>query len=99
MQQISAQSLRYSEWVVIQAHRKIQLYANTGDERGFYEVLKVVYSLSYQTLCWLWSVDGKELLTDKDSILNCWSEHFQTLFGASHTVKETVINKIPLSPV
>lgn len=41
------------------------------------------------------STDGQALFTDKASILNCWAEHFQTLFGNDRTVDNSVILQIP----
>lgn len=54
--------------------------ADTRDYRGFYETLRAVYSPSYQVQSRLRSADGRTMFTDKASILNRWSEHFQTLF-------------------
>lgn len=78
---------------------RTQLCADTGDYRGLYEALKAVYGPSYQILSPLRSADGKELLTEKDSILNRWSEHFYTLFNASRSVQEPAIDRIPQQPV
>lgn len=54
--------------------------ADTRDYRGFYETLRAVYGPSYQVQSRLRSADGQTMFTDKASILNRWSEHFQTLF-------------------
>ena len=75
-----------------------QMCADTGDQRGFYECLKSVYGPTHQIQSPLRSSDGKTLLTDKVSILNRWSEHFQTLFSANRSVHETAINQIPQQP-
>ncbi len=66
---------------------------------GFYEALKAVYGPSYQILSPLRSADEKELLTEKDSILNRWSEYFYTLFNASRSVQEPAIDRILQQPV
>ncbi len=87
-----------NEWWTNLAVRT-QLCADTGDYRGFYEALKAVYGPSYQILIPLRSADGKELLTEKDSILNRWSEHFYTLFNASRSVQEPAIDRILQQPV
>ncbi len=87
-----------NEWLTNLAVRT-QLCADTGDYRGFYEALKVVYGPSYQTLSPLRSADGKELLTEKDSTLNCWSGHFYTLFNASRSVQEPAIDRVLQQPV
>ena len=69
----SMQALKYSERMVDQPCRK----------NSFYEPLEAVYDPSYQTKSSLRSVDRKELLTENDSILNRWSEHFHSLFTQS----------------
>ena len=49
--------------------------------RAFYEALKAVYGLSYQIQAPLSSSDGSTLLTDKEAILQHWSEHFEGFFS------------------
>ncbi|XP_017687220.1 PREDICTED: uncharacterized protein LOC108505570 [Lepidothrix coronata] len=73
---------------------KTQLCADTGDHRGFYEALKTAHGPAYQAQSPLLSADGQTLLTDKTSILNRWSEHFQTLFSTNRVVQDTVIQSI-----
>ena len=70
-------------WWVDQAYRK------KSDYRGFYAALKAVYGPSYYTKSLLRSAKGKELLTENKSILNRWSEHFQALSSACHTVQQS----------
>ena len=76
-----------------------QYCADTGEYRGFYQALNAVYGLSCQTKSPLRSAEGKELLTENDSILNRWSEHFHTLFNACHTIQQSVIDRISQQPV
>ncbi|RVE61997.1 hypothetical protein OJAV_G00176660 [Oryzias javanicus] len=76
-----------------------QARPHTGDHRGFYEALKAVYGPSHQTLSPLRSTDGQALLSDKVSILNRWSEHFQALFSADRSVDSASILHIPQQPV
>jgi exonuclease III len=77
---------------------RTQRYADTGDYKKFYEALKAVYGPSFQIQSPLRSADGQELLTDRESILNRWSEHFHTLFSTSRTVQKAVIDRIPQQP-
>ena len=61
------------------------------------------------TACSVWSYaanagpvrlsDGNSLLTDKESILNRWTEHYESLFGDKHYVQEEAIRKIPQQAV
>ena len=87
-----------NEWWTILAERT-QLCADTGDYRGFYEALKAVYGPSHQVQSPLRSSDGQALLTDKTSILNRWSEHFQTLFSTDRVVHDSAVLRIPQQPV
>ena len=41
-------------------------------------------------------MDGSTLLTDKEAILQHWSEHFKGLFSDHFTVQEFSLAKIPL---
>ena len=66
-----------------------------GDMRAFYEALKGVYGPSYQIQAPLRSSDGSTLLTDKEAILQRWSEHFQCILSDQRTVQELSLAKIP----
>ena len=66
-----------------------------GDMRTFYEALKAVYGPSHQIQAPLRSSDGSTLLTDKEAILQRWSEHFEDLFSDRRTVLESSVAKIP----
>ena len=76
-----------------------KLCADTGDCKRFYERLKTVYGPTCQIQSPLRSFDGQTLLTNKESILNRWTEHFETLFSINRTVSETALNRIPQQPV
>ncbi|WP_419606700.1 hypothetical protein, partial [Thiolapillus sp.] len=66
-----------------------------GDMRAFYEALKAVYGPSHQIQAPLRSSDGSTMLTDKEAILQRWSEHFEGLFSDRRTVQESSLAKIP----
>ena len=66
-----------------------------GDMRAFYEALKAVCGPSHQTQAPVRSSDGSTLLTDKEAILQRWSEHFEGLFSDRRTVQESSLAKIP----
>ena len=66
-----------------------------GDMRAFYEALKAVYGPSHQIQAPLHSSDGSILLTDKEAILQHWSEHFLGLFSDWRIVQESSLAKIP----
>ena len=62
-----------------------------GDMHAFYKALKAVCGPSHQIQAPLRSSDGSTLLTDKETVLQRWSEHFEGLF----TVQESSLAKIP----
>ena len=78
--------------------REIQLYADTGNYRKFYESLKAVYGPSHKTESPLRSLDGSTLLTDRNQILSRWAQHFEKLFSADKIVCEQTILSIPQRP-
>ena len=66
-----------------------------GDMCAFYEALKAVCGPSRQIQAPLRSSDGSTLPTDKEAILQRWSEHFEGLFSDRRTVQESSLAKIP----
>ena len=62
--------------------------------RAFYEALKAVYEPSHQIQALLRSSDGSTLPTDKEAILQRWSEHFEGLFSDRRTVQKSLLAKI-----
>ena len=83
-----------NEWSTTLAERT-QRYANISDMRSFYEAPKAVCRPSHQIQAPPRSSDGSTLLTDKEPILQRWSEHFEGLFSDRRTVQETSLAKIP----
>ena len=73
------------------------MYADIGDTRSFYDALKAIYGSSYQTQAPLFSADRTTLLTDKESIMTRWAEHFGGLFSDQRTVSVPSIEKIPIA--
>ena len=71
---------------------RTQRYAEMGDMCTFYEA---VYGLSHQIQASLRFSDGSTLLTDKEAILQSWSQHFEGLFSDRRTVQESSLAKIP----
>ena len=74
---------------------RTQRYADMGDMHDFYEALKAVYGPSHQIQAPLRSSDGSTMLTDKEAILQRWSEHFEGLFSDQCTAQESSLAKIP----
>ena len=62
--------------------------------RAFYEALKAIYGPPHKIQAPLRSSGGSTLLTDKEAILQRWSEHFEGLFSHRGTVQESSLAKI-----
>ena len=74
---------------------RTQRYADMGDMRASREALKTVYGPSHQIQPPLRFSDGSSLLTDKEAILQRWSEHFKGLLSNQSTLCESSLAKIP----
>ena len=79
--------------------KKMQMYADLGDTRSFFEALKAMHRPSHQIQAPLRPADGSTLLTDKDVIMHHWSEHFSSLFSDKHKVEESSLLRIPQAEV
>ena len=66
-----------------------------GDMCTLYKALKAVYGSSHQIQAPLHSLDGSTLLTDKEVILQRWSDHLEGVFRDRRTVQESSLVKIP----
>ena len=66
-----------------------------GHMSAFYEAPNAVYRTLHQIKAPLRSSDGSTLLTDKEAILQCWSQHFKGLFSNRCTMQESSLAKIP----
>ena len=74
---------------------RTQWYADMGDMHIFYEALKAVNGPSHQIEAPLHSSEGSILLTDKEALLQRWSEHFEGLFSNLRPMQESSLAKIP----
>ena len=79
--------------------KKMQMYADLGDTRSFFETLKAVHGPSHQIQAPLRSADGSSLLTDEDAIMHRWSGHFSSLFSDKRKVEESSLLRIPQAEV
>jgi len=83
-----------NDWWLALAERT-QRHADAGDMRSFYEALKTIYGPAHHVQAPLRTSDGSTLLTDKEAIMQRWSEHFESLFSDKRTVQESSLEKIP----
>ena len=67
-----------------------QHYGDKGDMHALYEALKAVHGPSHQIQAPLRSLDGTTLLTDKEAILQHWSEHLDGLFSDRCTMQSSL---------
>ena len=72
-----------NDWWTALAERS-QRSTDMGDMRAFSEALKAVYGPSHQSKAPLRSSDGCTLLTDKEAIIQRWSDHFEGLQRPKH---------------
>ena len=93
MLQVKLRTMQNGWWTGL-VERK-QWYADMDDMHIFYKALKAVYRPSYQIQAPLPSSDRSTLLTDKEAILQRWSEHFEGVFSYQRTVQESTLAKIP----
>ena len=57
-----------------------------------------MYELTHRVQCPLRSADEQMLFKDMASILSCWSEQFQSFFGADRVVQDPAVFRIPQQP-
>ena len=63
--------------------------------KKFHNAPKTVYGSKSCGATPLLSTDGSTLLTDKDAILERWTEHFNGMFNCPSTVNDNAINRVP----
>ena len=78
---------------------RTQQHAGTGNMCTFSKALKAICGPSHQIQAPLHSWGGSTLLTDKEAILQHWSEHFEGLFSDQPTELESSVAKIALADV
>ena len=64
-----------------QKAKQIQLFADCKDMKNFYSTLKTVYGPTTSGLTPLIRANGKTLITDKEKVLECWTENFHNVLN------------------
>lgn len=77
---------------------ELQLAADTHNSKAFYEGLKAVYGPKSSGTSPIHSADNT-LLTDRDTILERWAEHFEAILNRDAVVDNEVIDDLPQRPV
>lgn len=78
--------------------REIQMYADTRDMKKFYSALKEVYGPRSDAISPVLSLDGQQLLVEKDKILSRWAEHFNHTLNSLSTIDVTTFANLPQLP-
>ena len=77
---------------------EIQNAADRNDMKSFYSGLKEVYGPTRSGTSPLLSADGNTLLTDKESILARWAEHFDGVLNRPSSINDEAIQRLPQIP-
>ena len=75
--------------------KEIQTYADTKNSTKFYNAIKAVYGPQTSGTSPILSADGSTLFTEKEEILDRWSEHFQNVLNRPCTINEEAIDRLP----
>ena len=87
------------DWYSRQADT-IQRYADIKDLKNFYTTLKAVYGpTTTSSSPPLLSADGNTLISDKEKILECWAEHFDSVLNRPSNINEEAIDRLPQVPI
>ena len=63
--------------------------------RRFYSGIKAVYGPKVSSSVPVWSADSSSLLTDRNQILQCWAEHFESVLNQPSIFDDIVLDEIP----
>ena len=63
-------------------------------DRKLHDALKTVYDPNSSIAIILLSADGSTLFTDKDAILERWTENFNSVLNRPSTVNDNAINRL-----
>ncbi|XP_063601113.1 uncharacterized protein LOC134777205 [Penaeus indicus] len=76
---------------------EIQSYAKHNDMK-FYSALKSVYGPTSSGSSPLFGADGDTLITDREMILECWAEHFDSVLNSPFSINDEAIERLPQAP-
>ena len=74
---------------------EIQSFADRKDMKKFHDALKTIYDPKSSGATPILSADGSTLLTDKDTILKRWAEHFNSVLNRPSSVNDNAIDRLP----
>ena len=70
---------------------EIQSFADRKDMKTFHDVLKIIYGPKSSGATPLLIADGNKLLTDKDTTLERWAEHFNSVPNRPSSVNDNAL--------
>ena len=74
---------------------EIQSCADRKDMKKFYDALKTVFGPQSSGTTPLLSADGTSHLTDKETILKRWAEHFDGVLNPPSSINDEAMNRLP----
>ena len=74
---------------------EIQQYAHNNNSKRFYDALKNIYGPRSSGASPLLGADGSTVLTDKDAILERWSEHFNNVLNRPSSISGEASARMP----
>ena len=74
---------------------EIQSFADRKDMMKFHDALKTIYGPKSSGATTLRSADGSTLLTDKEAILESWTEHFNSVLNRPSNINEGAKDRLP----
>ena len=63
--------------------------------KRFFDSLKTIYGPPTSGSSTILSADGKELITDKNKIVERWAEHFNGVLNRSSSINDAAIECLP----
>ena len=74
---------------------EIKSFADRKDIKKCFDALKTVYGPQSSGTTPFLSADGTSLLTDKETILKRWAEHFDGVLNRPSSINDEAINRLP----
>ena len=74
---------------------EIHGYASRHNMKSFFDSLKTIYGSPTSGSSTMLSADGKELITDKNKIVERWEEHFDDVLNRPSSMNDAAIQCLP----
>ena len=87
-----------NDWWLAKA-AELQVLADTNDMRGFYQSMRAVWGPRISHPDQLLACNQSTLLTEKQDLLNRWTEHFSKLLNEAPVIDQDAVNNLRQAPV